>query len=108
GMFFTSATIVKPKGVIYTHRGILLHSMALSMAYTAAISESDRLMPVVPMFNVNAWGMPFVATMLGTTQVLPGPLMTPKIIAEMMEKYEVTRSAGVRTSGLGLLQELIK
>src|SRR5699024_11572734 len=51
-------------------------------------------------------GMPFVATMLGTTQVLPGPLMTPKIIAEMMEKYEVTISAGVPTIWLGLLQEL--
>src|SRR5699024_7102562 len=99
-------TTGKPKGVVYTHRGIFLHSMALSMADTAAISESDRLMPVVPMFHVNAWGMPFVATMLGTTQVLPGPLMTPKIIAEMMEKYEVTISAGVPTILLGLLQEL--
>lgn len=106
GMCYTSATTGKPKGVVYTHRGIFLHSMALSMADTAAISESDRLMPVVPMFHVNAWGMPFVATMLGTTQVLPGPLMTPKIIAEMMEKYEVTISAGVPTIWLGLLQEL--
>src|SRR5690625_6649602 len=64
GMCYTSATTGKPKGVVYTHRGIFLHSMALSMADTAAISESDRLMPVVPMFHVNAWGMPFVATML--------------------------------------------
>lgn len=108
GMCYTSATTGKPKGVVYSHRGIVLHSTALSMADTAAISESDSVMPVVPMFHVNAWGMPFVATMLGATQVLPGPRMTPQIIAEMMEKYEVTISAGVPTIWLGLLQELNK
>ncbi len=100
------ATTGKPKGVVYTHRGIVLHSMALSMADTAAISESDNVMPVVPMFHANAWGMPFVSVMLGANQVMPGPMMTPKIIAEMMEKYQVTISAGVPTIWLGLLQEL--
>ncbi len=108
GMCYTSATTGKPKGVVYTHRGIFLHSMALSMADTAAISESDRVMPVVPMFHANAWGMPFVSTMLGATQVLPGPMMTPQIIAEMIDKYDVTISAGVPTIWLGLLQELEK
>ncbi len=108
GMCYTSATTGKPKGVVYSHRGIVLHSTALSMADTAAISESDSVMPVVPMFHVNAWGMPFVATMLGATQVLPGPRMTPQIIAEMMDKYDVTISAGVPTIWLGLLQELNK
>lgn len=108
GMCYTSATTGKPKGVVYTHRGIVLHSMALSLADTAAISESDRVMPVVPMFHVNAWGMPFVSTMLGATQVLPGPMMSPKVIAEMMDKYDVTISAGVPTIWLGLLQELQK
>lgn len=106
GMCYTSATTGKPKGVVYTHRGIVLHSMALSMADTAAISESDNVMPVVPMFHANAWGMPFVSVMLGANQVMPGPMMTPKIIAEMMEKYQVTISAGVPTIWLGLLQEL--
>lgn len=104
GMCYTSATTGKPKGVIYTHRGIVLHSTSLSMADTAAISESDRVMPVVPMFHVNAWGMPFVAMMLGATQVLPGPMMTPQIIAEMMDEYKVTISAAVPTIWLGLLQ----
>lgn len=108
GMCYTSATTGKPKGVIYTHRGIVLHSTALSMADTAAISESDRVMPVVPMFHVNAWGMPFVAMMLGATQVLPGPMMTPQVIAEMMGEYKVTISAGVPTIWLGLLQVLEK
>src|SRR5699024_7818899 len=59
GMCYTSATTGKPKGVTYTHRGIVLHSMALSMADTAAISEADNVMPVVPMFHANAWGLPF-------------------------------------------------
>src|SRR5699024_5029899 len=106
GMCYTSATTGKPKGVVYTHRGIVLHSMALSMTDTAAISESDSVMPVVPMFHANAWGMPFVSVMLGANQVMPGPMMTPKIIAEMIEKYQVTISAGVPTIWLGLLQEL--
>src|SRR5699024_705739 len=78
------------------------------MADTAAISESDRVMPVVPMFHVNAWGMPFVAMMLGATQVLPGPMMTPQVIAEMMDEYKVTISAGGSTRWLGLLKILEK
>lgn len=108
GMCYTSATTGKPKGVVYSHRGIVLHSMALSMADTAAISESDVAMPVVPMFHVNAWGLPFVSTWLGTTQVLPGPMMTPKILAELIEAHKVTITAGVPTIWLGLLNELEK
>lgn len=106
GICYTSGTTGKPKGVIYSHRGIYLHSMALSMKDTLALSESDIVLPVVPMFHVNAWGMPFAATWMGTTQVFPGPNMTPKIIAEMIEKYKVTFSAGVPTIWLGLLKEL--
>ncbi|MUV38922.1 3-(methylthio)propionyl--CoA ligase [Lentibacillus sp. JNUCC-1] len=106
GMCYTSATTGKPKGVIYSHRGIVLHAMALSMADTAALSESDVLMPVVPMFHVNAWGMPFAATWLGSTQVLPGPMSVPKVLAELIESYKVTKTAGVPTIWLGLLNEL--
>lgn len=106
GMCFTSATTGKPKGVVYSHRGIVLHSMALSMADTAGLSESDVAMPVVPMFHVNAWGVPFAATWLGTTQVLPGPGATPKILAELIETYQVTLTAGVPTIWLGLLKEI--
>src|SRR5690625_672576 len=105
-MCYTSATTAKPKGVVYTHRIIFLHSLALSMADTAAISETDRLMPVVPIFHVNAWGMPFVATKLGTTQVLPSPLITQKMIAKMIETYEVIIIAGVQSIMVCLLQEL--
>lgn len=106
GMCYTSGTTGKPKGVVYSHRGLVLHSMALSLADTAATSESDVCMPVVPMFHANAWGMPFAATWMGSTQVLPGPYPTPQILAELIESEKVTITAGVPTIWLGLLNEL--
>ncbi|MDC3411874.1 long-chain fatty acid--CoA ligase [Aquibacillus sp. 3ASR75-11] len=106
GMCYTSGTTGKPKGVVYSHRGLVLHSMALSLADTAAVSESDVCMPVVPMFHANAWGVPYAATWTGATQVLPGPMPTPKILAELIESEKVTTTAGVPTIWLGLLKEL--
>lgn len=106
GMCYTSATTGKPKGVEYSHRGIVLHSYALGLADTTAISEKDVAMPVVPMFHVNAWGLPFAATWFGSTQVLPGHQFTPKILAELIQSQKVTKTAGVPTIWLGLLHEL--
>lgn len=106
GMCYTSATTGNPKGVIYSHRGIVLHSMALGLVDTGAVSERDVAMPVVPMFHANAWGLPFVCLWFGTKQVLPGPYFTPKILAELIQSEQVTISAGVPTIWLGLLQEL--
>lgn len=106
GMCYTSATTGNPKGVVYSHRGIVLHSYAMGMVDTTALSESDVCLPVVPMFHANAWGMPFAATWFGTTQVLPGPQFTPKLIAELIEQEKVTLTAGVPTIWLGLLNEL--
>ncbi|MFD2629712.1 long-chain fatty acid--CoA ligase [Oceanobacillus kapialis] len=108
GMCYTSATTGKPKGVTYSHRGIVLHSFALGLADSAAISESDVSMPVVPQFHVNAWGTPFACTWFGATQVLPGPRFTPERLATFIEKFRVTISAGVPTIWIGLLQELEK
>lgn len=108
GMCYTSATTGNPKGVEYSHRGIVLHSYALGLADTAAISERDVVMPVVPMFHVNAWGLPFAATWFGTTQILPGPQFNPKLLAELIQSESVTKTAGVPTIWLGLLQELEK
>ncbi|KAB7709010.1 long-chain-fatty-acid--CoA ligase [Bacillus aerolatus] len=106
GMCYTSATTGNPKGVIYSHRGIVLHSYALGLADTAALSESDVAMAVVPMFHVNAWGVPFAAAWFGTTQVMPGPQFTPKLLAEFIEQEKVTITAGVPTIWLGLMREL--
>ncbi|KUP07932.1 fatty-acid--CoA ligase [Bacillus coahuilensis p1.1.43] len=106
GMCYTSATTGNPKGVMYSHRGIVLHSYALGLADTTALSEKDVAMPVVPMFHVNAWGLPFAATWFGTTQVLPGPYFTPEILATLIEEHRVTITAGVPTIWNGLLQEI--
>ncbi|WP_409291724.1 long-chain fatty acid--CoA ligase [Peribacillus sp. SCS-37] len=106
GMCYTSATTGNPKGVVYTHRGIVLHSMALGLADSAGVSEKDTLMPVVPMFHVNAWGLPFASVWFGTKLVLPGPYFTPKLIANLIQQEKVTLSAGVPTIWLGLLKEI--
>ena len=106
GMCYTSATTGNPKGVVYSHRGIFLHSMALGLADSAAVSEKDMALPVVPMFHANACGMPFAAVWFGTSLVLPGPYFTPKLITELIEQERVTITAGVPTIWLGLLKEL--
>lgn len=106
GMCYTSATTGKPKGVVYSHRAIALHSYALALADSAAISESDIAMAVVPQFHVNAWGMPFACTWFGSTQVMPGPRFTPERLARFIEEFGVTITAGVPTIWLGLLKEL--
>lgn len=106
GMCYTSATTGLPKGVLYSHRGIVLHSFALGLADGGSVSERDTIMPVVPMFHVNAWGLPFACVWFGANQVLPGPAFTPKVLAELIETEKVTISAGVPTIWLGLLNEL--
>ncbi len=105
GMCYTSATTGNPKGVVYTHRSIVLHSLSIGLADSLALSESDISMPVVPMFHVNAWGLPFSAVWFGTTQVLPGAFFTPQILAELIESEGVTTTAGVPTIWLGLARE---
>ncbi len=106
GMCYTSATTGNPKGVVYSHRGLYLHSLLLGLANTAALSENDTILPIVPMFHANAWGMPFAALWFGVNIVLPGPAPTPAILVDLFEQENVTIAAGVPTVWLGVLQEL--
>ena len=105
GMCYTSATTGMPKGVTYTHRSLVLHSLTLGLSDTLGLCEKDVIMPVVPMFHVNAWGMPFAAVNFGTTQVLPGPMFTPALLLDLIEQEKVTTTAGVPTIWLGVVQE---
>jgi fatty-acyl-CoA synthase len=107
-MCYTSGTTGNPKGVVYSHRAIYLHSLGLSMTDSFGLSERDTFMPVVPMFHVLAWGTPFANTMLGVKQVFPGPHLTPRDLAELIQAERVTCTAGVPTLWLGLLALLEK
>lgn len=105
-MCYTSGTTGRPKGALYSHRGLCLHSLALATADGLAIGEADTVLPVVPMFHVNAWGIPFVATMTGAQQVYPGPHLDPESLLEDFEQEAVTVTAGVPTIFLGVMQTL--
>lgn len=108
GICFTSATTGNPKGVTYTHRALVLHSLVVGLTDTLGLSERDVCMPVVPMFHVNAWGLPYAGTWFGTTQVLPGPRFNAEILADLIQEEQVTVTAGVPTIWLGLLMVLEK
>ncbi|MGI9077010.1 MAG: long-chain fatty acid--CoA ligase [Gemmatimonadaceae bacterium] len=105
-MCYTSGTTGKPKGVLYSHRAIALHTLASTLATTLDIRESDTVLPVVPMFHANAWGLPFTCAMVGAKQVCPGPHLDPRSLLELFQSERVTISAGVPTIWLGLLQAL--
>lgn len=108
GLCYTSATTGPPKGVLYSHRALYLHSMTLGLANTLGLSADDTLLPIVPMFHVNAWGLPFAAFWLGAKIVLPGPSPHPEDLLDLLQREKVTLAAGVPTVWLGLARELMK
>ncbi|HXZ69275.1 MAG TPA: long-chain fatty acid--CoA ligase [Streptosporangiaceae bacterium] len=105
-MCYTSGTTGRPKGVVYSHRAIVLHSLASASADGLAIGQREVVCPVVPMFHVNAWGLPFTATMAGCKQVLPGPHLDPESLLGLYAQEGVTLTAGVPTIWLAILQAL--
>jgi fatty-acyl-CoA synthase len=103
---YTSGTTGRPKGVLYSHRSTVLHAYAINMADVLGLRAVDRILPVVPMFHVNAWGIPHAAAMAGATLVLPGRHLDGASLAELMNQERVTLAAGVPTVWLGLLAHL--
>jgi fatty-acyl-CoA synthase len=97
GLCYTSGTTGEPKGVLYSHRSTFLHALAGCAVDGGAMGEKEVILSVVPMFHVNAWGLPYSCTMAGAKQVLPGPMMIGKPIAELIESERVTSAAGVPT-----------
>jgi acyl-CoA synthetase (AMP-forming)/AMP-acid ligase II len=102
GLCYTSGTTGKPKGVMYTHRANYLHTISIAMTDVMGLSATDTLLGIVPMFHANAWGLPWVATMLGMKQVYPHRFMVPDHLARLIMDCEVTISAGVPTIWQGV------
>jgi len=105
-MCYTSGTTGNPKGVVYSHRSTWLHTMAGMMADGLGVGERDTILPVVPMFHANAWGLAHIGVASGATLVMPGPDLSPPAIVNLIEQERVTIAAGVPTIWMGVLNEI--
>lgn len=108
GCCYTSGTTGRPKGVVYSHRSTILHSIVSALPDSLAVSRRDTLMPVVPMFHVNAWGLPYTAALTGAKQVHPGPFLDAPSLLDLMQREKVTCAAGVPTLWLAIREVLDK
>ena len=106
GLCYTSGTTGHPKGALYSHRSMYLHTVAACQAAAIGLTENDIVMPVVPQFHAMAWGLPYAAVNVGADLVLPGPHMQPSALAELIETERVTVAAGVPTIWNGLYHDL--
>src|SRR6185295_16768136 len=105
-MCYTSGTTGRPKGVLYSHRALCLHTLGTLISDVTGITERDTVLAVVPMFHANAWGIPFTAAVSGARQVMPGPHLDAASLVDLFERERVTMAAGVPTIWLVILQYL--
>jgi fatty-acyl-CoA synthase len=106
GLCYTSGTTGNPKGVMYTHRSNYIHTVTGGLPDLLGLRRNDVIMAVVPMFHANAWGLPYIATMLGIKQVFPGPTMDGATVCQLIQDEKVTFTGGVPTIWLGVMSEL--
>ena len=107
-MCYTSGTTGNPKGVLYSHRSTIIHALAAGLPDTLNLSARDSVLPVVPMFHVNAWGIPYTAALVGCKLVFPGPAMDGQSVYDLIEGEGVTMAAGVPTVWQMLLAHMDK
>lgn len=106
GLCYTSGTTGEPRGALYSHRSMFLHTFGVNQSNAVGIVESDIVMPVVPQFHAMAWGLPYACAMAGADMVLPGPRLKPDVLVRMIADEGVTVPAGVPTIWTGLYEEL--
>jgi fatty-acyl-CoA synthase len=105
-MCYTTGTTGQPKGVLYSHRALVLHAFAVALPAGMGVHEADAVLPVVPMFHANAWGLPYAAMMTGAKLVMPGVRLDSASLVDLFVRERVTMAAGVPTIWMGVLQHL--